>query len=110
MYCLYALDHGLEGSTTTMRALSADRIADPHAVLVEIRRAVPRADQRMAESILAGLSRALDSAFLDRGLRRAVLPGFGLLEPVELERSEYRLTIELPLARYLSHPTPGQLE
>ena len=55
----------------------------------------------VAESILAGFSQSLDRLFYSQRYRRARLPGFGVLEPVDLGRSQYWLTLELPLAQFL---------
>ena len=101
MYCLYALESSTADVTTRMQAFASDLIANRSAVLMEIQRAVPRADAKLAEVILGALTCSLDHVFLTEHYRQALLPGFGVLEPIDLAGSAYRLTVELPLARFL---------
>jgi hypothetical protein len=100
LYCLYALEHP-ESTTTRFQGFVSEEIAPIKAVLDEIMRALPRTDKEQASSILTALSQSLDAIFVQENYRRARFLGFGILQAMDLARSEYSLSLELPLAEFL---------
>ena len=100
LYCLYALDHP-ESPITRFQGFVSKEIAPINTVLDEIMRALPRTDEDQASSILTALSRSLDAIFMQENYRQARFLGFGILRAMDLARSEYSLSLELPLAEFL---------
>ena len=97
LYCFYALASS-EDVETGVQAFTSETIAERRAVLGEIRRALPGIADGVPESILAALTMSLDHIFQAKNYKKARLTGFGVLQLINLERSEYELKIELPLA------------
>ena len=98
LYCLFALAQAdVDSVRTNFQGFTSEKFAPRIAVLGEIRKALPGIPDGQPEVILSALTQSLDSLFRATRCVRGRLRGFGLLTPLNLDRSEYSLRVELPL-------------